>query len=137
MLIFFFKQKTAYEMRISDWSSDVCSSDLRGERRHGLGQARHQPAAEGAKFAILDDQPELDRIEPQPPEKIRRAQLFGAKHRLTISDQKVRKRRVGQHRHMTEYVVKHIGLFAVGDLLGEAEEIGGGKMTDRSEEKKS
>src|SRR3546814_8329111 len=38
-LFFFFKQKTAYEMRISDWSSDVCSSDLlpsvrgRGGRR--------------------------------------------------------------------------------------------------------
>src|SRR3546814_1634561 len=29
---FFFKQKTAYEMRISDWSSDVCSSDLLGHR---------------------------------------------------------------------------------------------------------
>src|SRR3546814_10980571 len=29
--IFFFKQKTAYEMRISDWSSDVCSSDLAGD----------------------------------------------------------------------------------------------------------
>src|SRR3546814_15324577 len=28
VLIFFFKEKTAYEMRISDWSSDVCSSDL-------------------------------------------------------------------------------------------------------------
>src|SRR3546814_15807020 len=28
IVIFFFKQKTAYEMRISDWSSDVCSSDL-------------------------------------------------------------------------------------------------------------
>src|SRR3546814_4735925 len=28
MLYFFFKQQTAYEMRISDWSSDVCSSDL-------------------------------------------------------------------------------------------------------------
>src|SRR3546814_9249361 len=28
MWFFFFKQKTAYEMRISDWSSDVCSSDL-------------------------------------------------------------------------------------------------------------
>src|SRR3546814_3897731 len=27
-IVFFFKQKTAYEMRISDWSSDVCSSDL-------------------------------------------------------------------------------------------------------------
>src|SRR3546814_1782398 len=36
---FFFKQKTAYEMRISDWSSDVCSSDLgrlaEDHRRHG------------------------------------------------------------------------------------------------------
>src|SRR3546814_10301892 len=35
--IFFFKQKTAYEMRISDWSSDVCSSDL--------GRYRSAPAA--------------------------------------------------------------------------------------------
>src|SRR3546814_10489388 len=33
LYFFFFKQKTAYEMRISDWSSDVCSSDLQG----GLG----------------------------------------------------------------------------------------------------
>src|SRR3546814_8321887 len=30
-MFFFFKQKTAYEMRISDWSSDVCSSDLEAE----------------------------------------------------------------------------------------------------------
>src|SRR3546814_10300091 len=30
-MCFFFKQKTAYEMRISDWSSDVCSSDLKVE----------------------------------------------------------------------------------------------------------
>src|SRR3546814_9548392 len=33
-VVFFFKQKTAYEMRISDWSSDVCSSDL-GRPRPG------------------------------------------------------------------------------------------------------
>src|SRR3546814_8563213 len=33
MSFFFFKQKTAYEMRISDWSSDVCSSDLNVIRR--------------------------------------------------------------------------------------------------------
>src|SRR3546814_5453778 len=32
MFFFFFKQKTAYEMRISDWSSDVCSSDLHRDR---------------------------------------------------------------------------------------------------------
>src|SRR3546814_3683513 len=41
LLFFFFKQKTAYEMRISDWSSDVCSSDLAGVgHRHGTGVAR-------------------------------------------------------------------------------------------------
>src|SRR3546814_8710987 len=36
LLVFFFKQKTAYEMRISDWSSDLCSSDLvpSGGNRH-------------------------------------------------------------------------------------------------------
>src|SRR3546814_7309251 len=33
---FFFKQKTAYEMRISDWSSDVCSSDLRARSNRAL-----------------------------------------------------------------------------------------------------
>src|SRR3546814_6082455 len=42
---FFFKHKTAYEMRISDWSSDVCSSDLKCERasygkKECQGQAR-------------------------------------------------------------------------------------------------
>src|SRR3546814_6522067 len=34
-VFFFFKQKTAYEMRISDWSSDVCSSDLEAARIAG------------------------------------------------------------------------------------------------------
>src|SRR3546814_2145569 len=46
---FFFKQKTAYEMRISDWSSDVCSSDLAGAavaRLHDGGAA--WPPGEGA-----------------------------------------------------------------------------------------
>src|SRR3546814_8735163 len=34
VFFFFFKQKTAYEMRISDWSSDVCSSDLARKKLH-------------------------------------------------------------------------------------------------------
>src|SRR3546814_3132216 len=39
--VFFFKQKTAYEMRISDWSSDVCSSDLApAARRYWAWQRR-------------------------------------------------------------------------------------------------
>src|SRR3546814_4251952 len=37
LMFFFFKQKTAYEMRISDWSSDVCSSDLWRLRIAGQG----------------------------------------------------------------------------------------------------
>src|SRR3546814_1070698 len=47
-LCFFFKQKTAYELRISDWSSDVCSSDLSGRRtrRHDGGEQ-----AEGYGYA--------------------------------------------------------------------------------------
>src|SRR3546814_1703476 len=44
MLFFFFKQKTAYEMRISDWSSDVCSSDLSGRGGNAwLADARARP----------------------------------------------------------------------------------------------
>src|SRR3546814_13784036 len=42
VIFFFFKQKTAYEMRISDWSSDVCSSDLHhpGGRADGIDPVR-------------------------------------------------------------------------------------------------
>src|SRR3546814_18940326 len=48
MMLFLFKQKTAYEMRISDWSSDVCSSDLfvTGET---IGEALKRARAQEAK----------------------------------------------------------------------------------------
>src|SRR3546814_5857796 len=45
---FFCKQKTAYEMRISDWSSDVCSSDLTGPR-HGAAPAARE-SVDGLDF---------------------------------------------------------------------------------------
>src|SRR3546814_5536886 len=51
----FFKQKTAYEMRISDWSSDVCSSDLQGLRlladalHRGLVLQHHRAALQGGR----------------------------------------------------------------------------------------
>src|SRR3546814_13646611 len=49
--ILFFKQKTAYEMRISDWSSDVCSSDLEAEAGDEVGHqvARHHEIGERGK----------------------------------------------------------------------------------------
>src|SRR3546814_9436829 len=45
-MVVFFKQKTAYEMRISDWSSDVCSSDL---GRDGAAELIAAVAAQGAE----------------------------------------------------------------------------------------
>src|SRR3546814_8507898 len=61
VVFFFFKQKTAYEMRISDWSSDVCSSDLLElEFRHLLPPAGLHgiaPAAQLVVDAIRNDEP--------------------------------------------------------------------------------
>src|SRR3546814_9511444 len=55
---FFYKQKTAYEMRISDWSSDVCSSDLAQAQVEApavfVGQAVHAPALGVDDFKGLD-----------------------------------------------------------------------------------
>src|SRR3546814_2897487 len=47
-VFFFFKQKTAYEMRISDWSSDVCSSDLAPGRSPLSPLAKPRPEGGGA-----------------------------------------------------------------------------------------
>src|SRR3546814_5758636 len=49
--MFFFKQKTAYEMRISDWSSDVCSSDLVAKAEAQLAVAKSKADAVRARFA--------------------------------------------------------------------------------------
>src|SRR3546814_17039017 len=52
---FFFKQKTAYEMRISDWSSDVCSSDLYAKRVLSVAVHNHYKRLNhGAKGAEVE-----------------------------------------------------------------------------------
>src|SRR3546814_15772375 len=57
IMFFFFKQKTAYEMRISDWSSDVCSSDLRTRfprvERHEHGADRERAPGADRPFGIV------------------------------------------------------------------------------------
>src|SRR3546814_8588662 len=61
-IIFFFKQKTAYEMRISDWSSDVCSSDLVAPKAKvavDIGLAQAQPRRE------VEVEPGLDPLVPR------------------------------------------------------------------------
>src|SRR3546814_4677951 len=54
-ILFFFKQKTAYEMRISDWSSDVCSSDLlaAGRGRVPWGHPTGRRGAGGVDGALF------------------------------------------------------------------------------------
>src|SRR3546814_5337326 len=54
VFFFFFKQKTAYEMRISDWSSDVCSSDLPGkeEFHETLRYFRHRIDETGVELRL-------------------------------------------------------------------------------------
>src|SRR3546814_15072534 len=69
LLFFFFKQKTAYEMRISDWSSDVCSSDL-----HVVGDAHHLAALIRRQQHLahrLDDGPARQGLKRQRSEERR------------------------------------------------------------------
>src|SRR3546814_4875142 len=59
---FFFKQKTAYEMRISDWSSDVCSSDLDCFELQGAGQCpQHWPVGRDREVVCPEVHQALDR----------------------------------------------------------------------------
>src|SRR3546814_1211718 len=62
MYCFFFKQKTAYEMRISDWSSDVCSSDL---YRDDAPEARlHHRLGGSAREAKIGFEVDADDVHP-------------------------------------------------------------------------
>src|SRR3546814_20082580 len=64
-LFFFFKQKTAYEMRISDWSSDVCSSDL------------HIPGAVYSNYLRSGWRTEMDGVPAQLPRQETLEALIG------------------------------------------------------------
>src|SRR3546814_10719787 len=63
VFIVFFKQKTAYEMRISDWSSDVCSSDLPQDVDDLIDLRRHLDAGRLA-VAYVADPDRCPRVEP-------------------------------------------------------------------------
>src|SRR3546814_2342451 len=77
VLFLFFKQKTAYEMRISDWSSDVCSSDLAMSARLASGATNR-----GADFLLELRSEEIPaRMQAGARaelEKLFRAQMAGA-----------------------------------------------------------
>src|SRR3546814_8984316 len=57
--VFFFKQKTAYDMRISDWSSDVCSSDLKAAE---MSQIFAQLAQDLGSFYNVDTETAIQKL---------------------------------------------------------------------------
>src|SRR3546814_3823918 len=72
-LFFFFKQKTAYEMRISDWSSDVCSSDLSVTIAPVDldGNIRYIAELDAVVAALLNDRIDVD-VRARPPRVVER-----------------------------------------------------------------
>src|SRR3546814_2524565 len=88
--VFFFKQKTAYEMRISDWSSDVCSSDLSQAARGERGGAGGAPHPRPRSRAPLPADPPL-RLAAPPARRLREAEGPAG-----ISAQRSEERRVGK-----------------------------------------
>src|SRR3546814_6742592 len=78
LFFFFFKQKTAYEMRISDWSSDVCSSDLTVGVWVGRPDGTPLPGQYGAvtalplMFEVIDSLPRRrgDNVQRSPPPNV-------------------------------------------------------------------
>src|SRR3546814_3525717 len=102
-MCFFFKQKTAYEMRISDWSSDVCSSDLQKRARQspkgtaGWGRAeeirtqrliaRGVDPRDADRFGVAD----VDRHQPEVHAPRRRRVV--AEHRVPIAAPLIAERR--------------------------------------------
>src|SRR3546814_5078532 len=94
VFFFFFKQKPEYEMRISDWSSDVCSSDLASLQLSGLQQAIEQQIERGrANIAFLGEIGE--------PARLRNFPVIG--HRL-----------IHHVAEMLRRVVRHIPVDLVG-----------------------
>src|SRR3546814_2654438 len=95
VVFFFFKQKTAYEMRISDWSSDVCSSDL----AYPLGTAKQLAHLErlfrlgprevgGGVLCPGGHRPDIGGVEKRPPARRDRKIAGGIERRWPLRDQR-------------------------------------------------
>src|SRR3546814_12325034 len=83
MWFFFFKQKTAYEMRITDWSSDVCSSDLHCGRDQKERPAQGQPGAKRCETEY-EQQDSPDKCTDMQTADRQQMRKTAAPHRLCI-----------------------------------------------------
>src|SRR3546814_4447017 len=94
----FFKQKTAYEMRISDWSSDVCSSDLLRVPGEGTGQGDHLLARrrEAAHLPAGRDLGVPEPLEQLAGAAVGRAPLEETARGQLVAEERSEERRVGK-----------------------------------------
>src|SRR3546814_9832831 len=110
VVVFFFKQKTAYEMRISDWSSDVCSSDLHACQDHrsdsaapwrAQGEGRRQQNHGGEQHRHSQQAIEL--------EAVRRGREAGRLHQLDEARQAPEGDGLGRREALLNLVHRQIG----------------------------
>src|SRR3546814_7497979 len=85
LVVFFFKQKTAYEMRISDWSSDVCSSDLSGgDADHDQRRPQGGPGARTARRQLRIEARECE--DDRDLHQLRRLEIDNAEVEPALAD---------------------------------------------------
>src|SRR3546814_3277451 len=106
VLFFFFKQKTAYEMRISDWSSDVCSSDLPLDMQRLLyiAQVEHIGQFAAPIFPDIFNATSLGPIIPRLMPLLKRKKAIAAPIHATILSQPMMmtlNRIAGEYGHLT------------------------------------
>src|SRR3546814_3187929 len=101
VLIFFFKQKTAYEMRISDWSSDVCSSDLVAV----VGRVEHDHLVAGTHDCVDGVEDRLGRAAGNGDLGVRVRSV--AVDALCLGRDRVAQRRDAGHRRVLVVAVAH------------------------------
>src|SRR3546814_2639923 len=101
LLFFFFKQKTAYEMRISDWSSDVCSSDLdMGDQYQPIAPVRQEFDPRAA--AVLSGNTDIgralhDRLDHLIAQPLAQFDIhIGMTHQIALQHRRSEERRVGK-----------------------------------------
>src|SRR3546814_9565380 len=126
LLFFFFKQKTAYEMRISDWSSDVCSSDLRREKKDGASTSSARTEERVMQIYGSPLEPASRQVSPSPPSRGRSRPLrrrgspigLQSRHvprRLVLADHRFdRPQRADQRRGAVRIVQAGERDFAIG-----------------------
>src|SRR3546814_19230052 len=120
MSIFFFNQKTAYEMRISDWSSDVCSSDLGAASARRAEEMRfdqrkvvfllHPLHQHRTDHAAPTDQTYLLHVSLTPWEWRARSGVHRDENQKTEPAEKRADRRVDAETHITELDLQNRGL---------------------------